>query len=311
MHIRSAPVPAARRPAGGLRRLLAPVALLVACLVGVPVPAAAAADPLPEGVVWAATVNGHSVERAGDDPVSLDPRRPAEVVVRLENGSAERVEIPFVRLQGAVLDLPFYTYTVEVGLTVPAGKAEERTFTIRLLDLGAQASGLIPSRMSLLDGDAQEISGRDLTVDVRGEATSIYWVFGAAIGALALLLLAGALWRLATGRLHVNRWRRALVFAAPGLGLGFLLTFTLSALRVAAPEGSLWTSLVLGGGALGFLAGYLSPTPGAADDRADEDGGGAEGDAGPDDVPPWPDDPEGARDDDDADTVARLIAADR
>jgi hypothetical protein len=316
MRIPSGPVPAARRPAGGLRRLLAPAALLVICLLGVPVPAAAA-DRLPDGVVWTATVNDRNVEgTSSDDPVRLDPGRPADVVVRFENLSDETVEIPFVRLEGEVLQLPLYSYMTQVALTLPPGATDQRSFSIPLVGLGAQASGLIPSRISLLDdpspdGEAVEISGIDLVVDVRGNATSVYGVFGAAIGALTLMLLAGGLLRLATGRLPVNRWRRALLFAAPGLGLGFLMTFTLSALRVATPEGSLWTSLVLGGGALGFLAGYLSPTPGGADDRADEDGGGAEGDAGPDDVPPpWPGDPDGAPDDDE-DTVARLIAADR
>jgi hypothetical protein len=237
-------------------------------LVAGPLPAAAAADSLPDGVRWTATVNDHNVERtSAEDPVRLEPgRRTAEVVVRLENRGEEAVEIPFVRLEGSVLGLTFYSFTTQVGLTLAAGENEVRTFSIQLLDLGEQASGLIPSRLSLLDLDAEEIAGKDLTVDVRGDATSIYWVFGAAIGALTLLLLAGGLWRLATGRLHANRWRRALVFAAPGLGLGFLVTFTLSALRVATPEGSLWTSLVLGGGALGFVAGYLSPTPSDSDD---------------------------------------------
>jgi hypothetical protein len=91
-----------------------------------------------------------------------------------------------------------------------------------------------------------------------------------AIGALTLVLLAGVLWRLATGRLSPNRWRRALAFAAPGLGLGFLVTFTLSALRIALPEAGLWAPLVLGGGIIGFIAGYLSPTPGDEDEVAEE-----------------------------------------
>jgi hypothetical protein len=316
MRIRSAPALPDPTPAGRPGRLCASGALLVACLVAGPVPAALAADPLPDGVVWTAMVNDRNVEATStDDAVELDPRHAADVVVRLENRTDETVEIPAVRLRGEVLELPLYSYTTQVALVLPPGATDERSFSIPLFELETQASGLIPSRISLLDGDAQEISGIDLTVDVRGEATSVYGVFGAAIGAVTLLLLAGALLRLATGRLPVNRWRRALVFAAPGLGLGFLVTFTLSALRVATPEGSLWTSLILGGGALGFLAGYLSPTPsgpghrdgdtdgdphGEAEDGAPVEGSHAESDGEPDDAPAWLDGL-GRGDDEDAD----------
>jgi hypothetical protein len=288
MRIRSAPAQPAARPAGLLHCLLA-LAVLVASLVAGPLPAAAA-GPLPDGVVWTATVNEHNVERtSSDNPVRLEPGEPTAVVVRLENRSDTAVEIPFVRLEGRVLGLTLYSFTTQVALTLPARETGERSFSIQLLDLGAQASGFIPSRFSLLDGDGHELSGKNLTVDVRGDATSIYWVFGAAIGALTLMLLAGGLWRMATGRLHPNRWRRALVFAAPGLGLGYLVTFTLSGLRVATPDGALWTSLVLGGGVLGFLAGYLSPTPMGSEDLGGGTGGPEE--PVPDDEPdPDPED---------------------
>jgi hypothetical protein len=86
-------------------------------------------------------------------------------------------------------------------------------------------------------------------------------LFGLAVGCVALLLLGVALWRLATGRLHPNRWRRGLTLAIPGLGLGFLLTFSLSALRVVPPHAALWSTLLMVGAAVGFAAGYLSPTP--------------------------------------------------
>ena len=58
--------------------------------------------------------------------------------------------------------------------------------------------------------------------------------------------------------------------AAPGLGLGFVLTFSLSVLRIASPEGTLWAILLLVGAAVGFAAGYLSPNPEEPDERYDE-----------------------------------------
>ena len=55
--------------------------------------------------------------------------------------------------------------------------------------------------------------------------------------------------------------------AAPGLGLGFVLTFSLSVLRIASPQGRLWAILLLVGAAVGFAAGYLSPNPDASDEK--------------------------------------------
>ncbi len=261
-------------------RWLLAVALLagaVAGPVGGVLPPAAAA-PLPDRVSWTATVNGVNVERtSSDEPVVLDPARPARVVLRVENPTDQAVDVPFVRLEGVVLGLAVYSFTTRVDLALPAGGADERDFPVPLLDLGRQASGLVPSHLALLDAQGEVLRSTDLTVDVRGEADSVYSLFGLAIGALALLRLAVALWRLTTGRLHPNRWRRGMTLAGPGLGLGFLVTFSLSALRITSPEGGLWASLLLGGAAVGFLAGYLTPTPGD-EEEPDDDGPGRAGD---------------------------------
>ncbi len=279
---RSAPVPSLPSSPGSLARWCVLAVLTVLCLTAGPGPSARA-EQLPDGIVWTATVNGRNVERAEDEPVRLDPARPATVVLRVENAGDRPVEVPYVRLAGAVAGLTLYSYTTQVELRLEPGQADGREYEIRLLDLADQATGLVPSRISLLDGNAHEISGTDLTVDVLGEVTSVYGVFGAAVGALGLLLLAGALWRLATGRLHCNRWRRALAFTAPGLALGFLLTFGLAALRLAVPDGSLWGSLLAGGAAVGFVAGYLTPAPGERDDTGPTDADGAEDEAAEDD----------------------------
>jgi hypothetical protein len=84
------------------------------------------------------------------------------------------------------------------------------------------------------------------------------------------LLLAGALYRLSTNRLPVNRWRRGVYFAFPGFGIGLALTFGFSVLRVFSPGAGVWISLVLVIGAVGFLFGYLTPNPYVEDPEEDE-----------------------------------------
>jgi hypothetical protein len=289
MHQRSAP----RRstdtvPARRALRLLTVLTIAAGLVLSVgPVPPAAA-DGLPDGVRWEAEVNGVNVrDTSSERPVRLDPGRPAEVRVRIENRSAEPLSVPFVRLHGEVLGLTFYSYTTRVDMELAPGGGDTREFTIDLLDLGDQAKGLVPSQVSLLDGRAEVQSTKHFAGEVEGETTSVYGVFGLAVAALTLVLLVGGLWRLATGRLHPNRWRRGVTLAAPGLGVGFVVTFTLAAAAVTMPRGTMWAGLMSGGAAIGFLAGYLSPTPGEHDEDEDRyaDDGGPEDDV-PDDGEP-------------------------
>ena len=210
--------------------------MALACLLALAVPATAGAA-LPPGATWTATIDGRSVKTTStSDPIRLTPAEPVEVVVRVENRSSSPVSARYVRLKGGVLGLKFYVFTTTADLQAAPGADDARTFTIDLLDLGTPADGLLPSRLVLLDAAGGEVAAEPLLVDVRGSASSVYAGFGLAVGGITVLLVAGALWRLARGRLPRNRWRRGLVMAAPGLGIGFTLTFTLSALRWAAPS---------------------------------------------------------------------------
>ncbi|WP_448616956.1 hypothetical protein [Modestobacter sp. URMC 112] len=231
-----------------------------------------AAD-LHDGVgTWTATLDGQNVDRLnGGQPVKLDASRPVEVALAVQNTSKDPVTVPYVQLEGRVLGLTFFAYTTQIDLLVPPGDEQKRVFDLRLLGLAEQASGLLPSRITLLDADGAPMSEAvRLQAEIAGNADSVYRVFGMAVGGLTLLLLAGVIWRLAAGRLSQDRWLRGTAMAAPGLGLGFLLTFTLSAMNVASPEPELWATLLIGGAVLGFAAGYLSPTPGG-DEEDDED----------------------------------------
>ena len=281
MHQRSVPFRSTDTvPARRLRHVLTVLAVAAGLvLAGGPVPSAAA-DGLPDGVPWEAEVNDVNVkDTSTENPVVLDPSRPAEVRVRIENRSDEPVSVPYVRLHGEVLGLTFYSYTTRVDIELAPGEPGTREFTIDLLDIDEQAVGFVPSQLSLLDAQAGVIESKDLTIEVKGKATSVYGVFGLAIAALTLVLLVGGLWRLATGRLHPNRWRRGVTLAAPGLGIGFVVTFSLSAAGWASPGAAMWAGLMGGGAAIGFLAGYLSPTPGEHDEDEDRyaDGGPADG----------------------------------
>ena len=78
----------------------------------------------------------------------------------------------------------------------------------------------------------------------------------AGITAVVLAALLVAIWR---RQLPRNRWQRGVRFLPSGLGIGLVLTFTLSATRLLMPSTLWWLPLLLlcGGGA--FLLGYLLP----------------------------------------------------
>ncbi len=297
----SAPRPTARSLRDRTRRLACWVVLLyvVTAVLGA---APARAEPLPDGVAWTVTVDGRSTETAdAQNPLPLDPARPLPVVVRIENPSPVPVEARYVRLEGQVLGMAFFVFTTRVDLAALPGGRDERDFSVDLLDLGQQARGLIPAQVLLLDGRGDPIAAKPLVVDVKGSVVSVYGTFGLAVGAITAVLVATTLWRLATNTLPRNRWRRAVLMAAPGVGIGFVLTFTLSVLRFAAPVGALWAALLLLGAGGGFLAGYFSPTPDDdedKDDDEDEDEDDEDKDDDEDEAPPEePRDDAGKRDD--------------
>lgn len=253
--------------------MAATVILVILTVLSPATPAAAEVAP---GVTWSASINGTEVRAAsGTQRIPLQGNGSASLIVRMQNVGTRPTSVRYVRLQGSVVNLQFYVFTQRVDMSVPAGGSDEREVDIDLLDLGRQATGLIPSEVVLLDARGNEVDSKPFTADVQGRANSVYGTFGVAVGLITLTLLAGALWRMISGTAHRNRWRRAMSFAAAGLGLGFTLTFTMSVLRWATPAGRLWATFLLLGAVCGFAAGYLSPTP-VQDDAVEE----AQGDLG-------------------------------
>jgi hypothetical protein len=251
------------------RRLATAVALLAAL---VPVATALAAAPAaavstdlvagPPGVTWGATIDGHDVGAAtGNDPVKLPAGRDVRVDLAVRNDGAKPITVRNVRLEGRVIGMSFYSFTTQVDLVVQPGATGERAIRVDLGELGDQAVGLIPARLSLLGPDRSVVARQSLATDVRGSLISAYGLFGLAIAGITLILVVGLALEIARHRLPVNRWRRAVRFLAPGIGLGLTATFSLSATRLLIPGATVWVPLVLGCGGVAFVVGYLTPPP--------------------------------------------------
>jgi len=258
------------------RRLATAVALLAALLPAATAtaagPAAAASTDLvagPPGVTWGATIDGHDVATAsGNDPIALPAGRDVRVDLAVRNDGGNPVTVRNVRLEGRVIGMSFYSFTTQVDLVVQPGATGERSILVDLGELGDQAVGLIPARLSLLAPDRSTVARQSIATDVRGSIISAYGLFGLAVAGITLVLVLGLALEIARHRLPVNRWRRAVRYLAPGLGLGLTATFSLSATRLLIPSATVWVPLVLGCGGVAFVVGYLTPAP--RDVEADE-----------------------------------------
>jgi hypothetical protein len=234
-------------------------------LLGLAAPATAAGSG---DVTFTATIGGATLSEGTNDPIVLRPTDSTVVAVKVTNNGASPIEVRAVRLRARVLGLAFFSYTTRVDLTVAPGESGTRTFALDLGDLDGQATGLLPTELALLGTDRGELAAQHGTVDVKGKLRSVYGVFGLAIGAITLLLLLTLFVRLVRRTLPDNRWSRAVRFAVPGLGLGLTVTFTLGVLRVLVPSVGVSIGLLVGGTVVGFVLGYLTPSPG---DEADRD----------------------------------------
>lgn len=243
--------------------LLAVVVVILAAL-GFQAPATAAA----EGAQMSATINGQDVAGAGqDNPVRLDPNTEAQVSITLTNGSAEPLNVAATDLTGHVLGLSFFEYHTSVAVTVAPGATQTIAYALDLSGLDGQATGLINGTLRVLGDGGADIAGLPTVIDVRGSLVSVYGLFGLAIAVLTVLAIVDTALALARHRLPANRWRRGMRFLTPGVGIGLVLVFTLSAVRVWVPTADKWL-LVAAGFAIGFfLVGYFTPTPVAEEDE--------------------------------------------
>jgi hypothetical protein len=194
-----------------------------------------------------------------------------------------------VRLTGVVTGLTFFSYQTSVNLTVAQGETTHLRYTLDLTGLDGQATGLIPARVSVVDDGHHVVGSQGFVSDVRGSLVSVYGLFGLALLGITFLAIAGVLWAVATHRMPRNRWRRGVRLLTVGLGLGLVMVFTLSAVRVWVPTAGKWVVTVLGFAAVFFVIGYLTPTPSGDDEEELDESeflAPDQGEAGPPPPPP-------------------------
>jgi len=218
-------------------------------------------------VVVNGTINGQVLSKSSQsNPVRIYPLRPAKIVLTVWNDSSHPVHIATVRLSGEVMGLTFFAFNNSVAFSVPPHRTVTNRYSIPLVGLSGQATGLINGSLSVLNPSQVTLASQSLVVDVRGSLSSVYGVFGLAVALLTLLAFALVLLELARHRLPANRFLRGLYFVVPGFGLGLVLVFTLSATRVFVPSVGHWVPLVVVSGIVFFVVGFLTPDP-----RIDED----------------------------------------
>ena len=222
-----------------------------------------------------ATINGRDVgSSSASHPVRLRPSVPALVQVRITNKSSSPVDIRRVELTGRVIGLSFFAFDTSVGLNVPAGATDTLSYSLDLTGLRGQATGLMGGAVTVFDNHGHRVAREGMISDVRGSIVSVYGLFGFALLLLTVLAILDTAVAIARHGLPANRWRRGIRALTPGIGIGLVLVFTLSAADVAVPTGPRWLEAAVGFAVLFFVLGYLTPTPAdARDDEVDDDFG--------------------------------------
>jgi hypothetical protein len=223
-----------------------------------------------QGVSVRASIDERAVEDSTESrPIRLAPKEPSLLSVEVDNRAGRAVTIKTVRLEGKVVGLTFFAYDTAVGFPLAAGATGSRRFILDLAGLDGQATGLIPGSVQLLDPDRRVVAEESAVFDVRGSLFSVYGLFGLGVALITVVSFIAAMVGLARHRLPANRWRRALRFLTPGLGLGLVVNFTLSAARVFVPGLGRWLTIMVVSGLVFFALGYLTPTP--PDEEEDEE----------------------------------------
>ena len=236
------------------RLLVVSVAMAMAVLLAPP----AVADP--PGLVWSVSIDDRdlgSVSR--NDPLLLGTSDSARVRLSLDNRGPSELLVRSIRIEGRVIGMAFFSYTTRLDIVLPPGERTERRFDVDISDLSSQATGLLPTSVIMISPERETLAKRDFAVDVQGSVVSVYGTFGLIMAGITAVVLAGLLLAIWRRELPANRWRRAARFLPAGLGIGLVVTFTLSATRLLVPSAVWWLPLLLlfGGGA--FVIGYLLP----------------------------------------------------
>jgi hypothetical protein len=218
-----------------------------------------------------ANVNGQDLATAGErQPLRLNPAEAADIAVTVTNYGDHPVEIRQVQLDGRVLGLTFFSYITSVDFAAVPGATDTLRYRLDLTGLNGQATGLIGGELILRDSTGAVVATIPTVTDVRGSLISVYGLFGVALAVLTALALLDAAIALARHRLSANRWQRGLRLLAPGIGIGLVLAFSASAVRLWVPVTGQWLLAASACAAALFAIGYFSPTPDGHCDHDDE-----------------------------------------
>ena len=166
---------------GGLlgRRLAVGFALALLLLISVGTTATPAGAAT--GVTLTGRINGQSLATSSQsNPVRLYPLRPATIAVTIQNNSSATIHVATVRLAGVVIGLTFFAFDNSVAFAVPPHTTVTNRYSIPLVGLNGQATGLIQGSLSVLDPGQQVVASQGMVVDVRGRsapctACSVWW----------------------------------------------------------------------------------------------------------------------------------------
>ncbi len=233
----------------------------------------APASALANGTVGLnAIINGTNLAGATEaHPVVIVPGRPLSVALVMPNKTSTAVSVGSVNLEGRVAGLTFFSFDTLVRFDVPAGQSKSLAYVLDTVSLKGQATGLVPSSLALSTPSGHLIVSEPFVSNIKGSIVSVYGLFGLGILILTVLGFIEALLALAHGRLPVNRWRRGIRFLIPGLGVGAILVFSLSAFGEWLPSNGHWFAILAIFGAAGFVIGYLTPTPPVPGEEGDEE----------------------------------------
>jgi len=250
-------------------------ALVIALSIGFIVVPSAAAD---SGglVVTSATVGGQDVASTNwGAPLRLVPGEFVDVELRVANNGNHAVHIRRADLSGRVLGLVFFSYLVPLDVSVAPGATETMHYRLELIGIDDQAIGLMRGDVAVVGDNGDRIAWIPMISDVRGSLLSVYGLFGIALLVLTVLASVDAGLAIRRHRLSGNRWLRGVRLLTPGVGVGLVLLFTATVVRLWVPRTPVWLIIAVGTAAAFFALGYFTPTP-DGQHGADED---AEGDA--------------------------------
>ncbi len=244
--------------------------------IAVAVAVAVLSAPAPAGATGSvdlkASINATNLAGATEaHPVRIVPGRPVTIALVTRNGTSVPVTVGSVNLEGRIAGLTFFSFDTLVRFDVPAGQSKSLAYVLDTTSLKGQATGLVPTSLTLSTPSGQLIASQPFVSDIKGSIISVYGLFGLGILVLTVLGIIEALLALAHGRLSVNRWRRGIRFLIPGLGVGAVLVFSLSAFGKWLPSNGHWFIILAIFGAAGFVIGYLTPTPPVPGEESDEE----------------------------------------